>query len=358
MYEYITIIIVSVWITISLIFGGLLWMKRKEVPDRSRTYLSVLCFLTAIGISNYIVAAIRHDVADYSHQLLQPELTIGGLWAISMFVCYPIEVMRPRGLRGRWLALLFLPSLLATLPAVFGMHFQALHSWADLWAHIGEFNVLLRLLCLAMLTFMSLILLFIPYNWRKSSADYRWIRRTTFVAQGITILFYANVLSNLPIFFYLHMLWGLCAGIFFYYFELVVRLLPPAEVEQKPSEPSSTEYAVGEAADRDDYWPRICQVMDEWEEWRNPNTTVETVSRAVGTNRYYVGRIIREHTGLTFNDYMNRKRIDFMAAQLRRDPQQDHKALYFEAGFRSRTAAYRNFVKFMGTSPTDFVTTL
>ena len=156
MYEYITIIIVSIWITISLIYGGLLWMKRKEVPDRSRTYLSVLCFLTAIGISNYIVAAIRHDVADYSHQLLQPELTIGGLWAISMFVCYPIEVMRPRGLRGRWLALLFLPSLLATLPAVFGMHFQALHSWADLWAHIGEFNVLLRLLCLAMLTLMSL----------------------------------------------------------------------------------------------------------------------------------------------------------------------------------------------------------
>ena len=130
MYEYITIIIVSVWITISLIYGGLLWMKRKEVPDRSRTYLSVLCFLTTIGISNYIVAAIRHDVADYSHQLLQPELTIGGLWAISMFVCYPIEVMRPRGLRGWWLALLFLPSLLATLPAVFGMHFQALHSCA------------------------------------------------------------------------------------------------------------------------------------------------------------------------------------------------------------------------------------
>ena len=209
-----------------------------------------------------------------------------------------------------------------------------------------------------MLTFMSMILLFIPYNWRKSSADYRWIRRTTFVAQGITILFYANVLSNLPIFFYLHMLWGLCAGIFFYYFELVVRLLPPAEVEQKPSEPSSTEYAVGEAADRDDYWPRICQVMDEWEEWRNPNTTVETVSRVLGTNRNYVGRCIREHTGMTFNDYMNRKRIDFIAAQLRRDPQQDHKTLYFEAGFRSRTAAYRNFVKFMGTSPTDFAARL
>ena len=358
MYEYITIIIASVWITISLIYGGLLWMKRKEVPDRSRTYLSVMCFLTAIGISNYIVAAIRHDVAEYFHQILLPELTICGLWAITMFVCYPIEVMRPRGLRGRWLALLFLPALLVTLPLLFGLRFQELHSWADLWAHIDDFDVLLRLLCLALLTVISLILLFIPYNWRKSSADYRWIRGTTTFAQGITILFYANVLTNHPVFFYLHMLWGLCSGIFFFYFEFVVRLLPPAEKEPLPLEPAQADDTVSEAEDKDDYWPRICQVMDEWEEWRNPNTTVETVSRSVGTNRYYVGRIIRKHTGLTFNDYMNRKRIDFMAAQLRRDPQQDHKTLYFEAGFRSRTAAYRNFVKFMGTSPTDFVANL
>ena len=28
-----------------------------------------------------------------------------------------------------------------------------------------------------------------------------------------------------------------------------------------------------------------------------------------------MGRIIREHTGLTFNDYMNRKRIDDWAAE-------------------------------------------
>ena len=74
MYEYITIIIVSIWITISLIYGGLLWIKRKEVPDRSRTYLSVLCFLTAIGISNYIVAAIRDWRAlGYLHVRLLPD---------------------------------------------------------------------------------------------------------------------------------------------------------------------------------------------------------------------------------------------------------------------------------------------
>lgn len=358
MHEYIAIIIASIWITISLIFCGVLWTKRKEVPDRSRTYLAAIFILAAFGGTFYIVSAITHHITELDSQLLPPMLMIGGLWAITIVVCYPIEVIRPGGLCGLWLALLFLPALLVTLPPIFGLHFQELHSWADLRTHIGDFDVLLRLLCLVLLTIISLVLLFIPYNWQKSSADNNWIRQTIIIAQGITILYYANVLTINPVFFYLHMLWGVGSTIFFFYFEFFVRLLPPSGKEPLQLELPQEEHTESDAKDNNDYWSLICQVMDEWEEWRNPNTTVETVSRSVGTNRNYVGRIIREHTGLTFNDYMNRKRIDFMAAQLRRDPKQDHKTLYFEAGFRSRTAAYRNFVRFMGSSPTDFVATL
>ena len=119
------------------------------------------------------------------------------------------------------------------------------------------------------------------------------------------------------------------------------------------------EEAYQHKAETDDaFWRGICKVMDECEVWRNPDASVDMVSQIVGTNRLYLARSIREHTGLTFNDYMNKKRIDYMVAQLRLDPQQDHKQLYFIAGFRSRTSAYRNFVKFMGCSPTVFVSTL
>ena len=154
------------------------------------------------------------------------------------------------------------------------------------------------------------------------------------------------------------MIWGAYAIFHFTYYELAVRLQPPVDKESKDSGQVSVENRVCELGDTIDCWPRICQVMDEWEEWRNPNTTIDTVSHSVGTNRVYLARSIREHTGLTFNDYMNQKRINYMANQLRRDPQQDHKTLYFESGFRSRTSAYRNFVKFIGCSPTDFVSSL
>ena len=94
--------------------------------------------------------------------------------------------------------------------------------------------------------------------------------------------------------------------------------------------------------------------MDDWEAWRNPNTSVETISTAVGTNRIYVARCIKEHTGLTVNDYINQKRVDFMATELKKDPS-SHKEIYFSAGYRSRQTAYRNFLKFKGVSPTEFV---
>lgn len=99
-----------------------------------------------------------------------------------------------------------------------------------------------------------------------------------------------------------------------------------------------------------------CQVIDDWEAWRNPNTSVETIRTAVGTNRIYVARCVKEHTGLTVNDYINRKRVDFMAAQLSKTANPVHKEIYFAAGYRSRQTAYRNFLKFKGVSPTEFVT--
>lgn len=98
--------------------------------------------------------------------------------------------------------------------------------------------------------------------------------------------------------------------------------------------------------------------MDIEEAWRNPNTTVETLSKQLGTNRIYVARNIREHTDMSFNDYMNNKRVEFIASLLRQNPSQNLKELFFAAGFRSRDTAWRNFVKFKGCSPSDYTTSL
>ena len=363
MYSTIEISLASICLSVSLFCGGQLWMKRREVPDRSRIYLIIMDILVAIICVLLITGTICGFQFSSSSVILDPLLSIVGLFAITLYMCYPIEVMRPRQLRGRWLLLLWLPSLLVTLPLLFGLRFQELHTWSSLWEHLFEFNVLLRLLAVAFVTILSVMLLVIPYNWRQSSADYRWIRRDSFIAQGISILFYGHIFTCQHTFVVLHSLWITLSILYFTYYELHIRVLPSDKSETKPSAGEPFEEiplttVVGTVEDDGDYWPMICQVMDEWEAWRNPNTTVETVSAAVGTNRIYVARCIKEHTGKTFNDYMNEKRIAYMVSQLRLNPKQDHKHLYFDVGFRSRHTAYRNFVKFQGCSPTDFIASL
>ncbi len=364
--DYITIILVSICMTVCLVGGSLLWAKRTGVPDRSRAYLAVFCLWVGVGCSLFLSYGYVKPQPGFSQILLAPELVFGGLFATIMYLCYPIEVMRPRQLCGIWLLLLFLPLLLVTSPMLFGMQCRELHSWDDLVAHVGDFDVWLRIVCLVLLAAISLILFFIPYNWRKTSADFSWICRTTLMGLVMTVLFYCEAFTNMSIFFCLHMSWCIFVVGYLTYHEFSDRLLPPAgkdkedDLADMETAPCVGDYGKEEdmMTDTRDYWPRFCQLMDNREEWSNPDTTIETVCRAIGTNRVYLMQSIREHTGMTFNDFLNHKRIDFMADELRRDPRQDHKRLYFEAGFRSRTAAYRNFVKFIGISPSDFVAAL
>ena len=343
MYSEVEICVYSIALAVNLVCGIMLWMRRKEVSDYSRTYLSLISLLSAIGLVVSILGIFFGNRFFRSWSLLDPMKSLGGLPIITLFLSYALEVMRPRQLRGSRLLMLWLPSIIVMLPLLAGVQFRLLHTWTDLWNH------------LLFLFVFSILLLFIPYNWRRSSADYHWVRRFTFFSQIITLLYFGHVFIDLPLLMSLHILWGTFVVFYFYYFERHIRVLPPPRNESKQTEPElepEPAPAVANMAEVNeetyDFWPMICQVMDEWEAWRNPNTTVETVSTAVGTNRIYVARCIKEHTGMTFNDYMNEKRIHYMAAQLRLNSTQDHKHLYFDVGFRSRHTAYRNFVKFVG----------
>lgn len=344
------IIISSILLAVCLVCGTLLWIRRKEVADYSRYFLSAICFLGAACIIAYLVTAAKGPQVSRD-PLLDPMLTFGGLYAISVFICYPIEVMRPRQVKGWTAVWLFLPSILVSLPLLFGLSFQELHSWQDFLAHWADVDVLLRLLCLVCLTVISLLLLFLPYNDRESSADYHWIRQVTFIAQVTSILFYLHAFLGLPLFFYLHYGWATFSLLFLTYFEIFVRLLPT----EKPGRLLSESRPAGPDIRPDQLWNSISHFMDDLECWRNPNTNAETLSSAVGTNRIYATRCIQAHTGLSFNDYLNKKRIEYITKRLCEDPGLKQEALYFEAGYRSRQTAYRNFIKFAGCSPTEFL---
>ena len=351
----ITISVQTIGMVVLLFCGIIVFKKRKETSDNSRTYLGLFQLVSAGMLATSLILSFFGKTIFNTKQLLTPSIITGGTWSISLFMLYPIMVMRAGRLKATSIITLFVPAILMTLPHLFGMEFIELYSWADFTRNLTQPDVIIRLLGILIAIVISTLLIILPYNWRHSSADFKWIIRVTLMSQGITVLYILALFTTRDIYINLHMLWASFTTIYFARYELVERILPSASSE-------TTENAQAPIADiinrSHDLWTNIDYIMDHNQIWRNPDTTVETLSKDMGTNRIYVADSIREHTGLTFNDYMNRKRAMFMADQLRLNPKQDQKSLFYEAGFRSRQTAYRNFVKFIGCSHTDFISAL
>ena len=159
----------------SLVCGVLIWRNRCEVPDRSRIIL-FLIVLTSLPLIGKVISLMMHGLNNRFIEVLPIVPTIMGMITIALMLLYAVEVMRPNWFKWRHV-LVFFSSLvcISVLSILFKEQFTVLHSTAELMQHIGEPNVLLRLLFNIMALFICLSLLWLPYKWLESSASRRWV---------------------------------------------------------------------------------------------------------------------------------------------------------------------------------------
>ena len=165
-----------------------------------------------------------------------------------------------------------------------------------------------------------------------------------------------------------HLIHQVYVGLFFVYythFELEERLMPATisssapTAEETQAHPEASDIVVSVSADASDHlWRRIKHELDEKQAWKNPDLTVDMLSRLVGSNKTYVHQAFATYGGTNYKDYVNRRRVDFIAAELRIKPNQNLEDLFYRAGYRSRTTAGRNFKEIMGISPSDYAASL
>ena len=103
---------------------------------------------------------------------------------------------------------------------------------------------------------------------------------------------------------------------------------------------------------------KIRQVVHEQQLWKDADLSIAKLSKAVYSNKSYVTRCFREQMHTTFSDYINRCRIDYVVEQLRLDPNQSLEHLFFDAGYHFYSTAWRNFTRYMGVSPSEYVSRL
>ena len=259
---------------------------------------------------------------------------------------------------------LFLPTLILGLGClVFTGRWTPLATPADIWHHVWEPDVLLRLITLFIMLPYCFILLRLPHSYKSSSASIRWIIN---YSGGLFLLCVVHIVLMLTNLVGLIILLPLLVSVFFLLsmeFELEERMLPSPEPEEKPSEETDptplpeaeqpTPQPEPEVVETD-IWERVCYYMDREKVWKDPDLTLVSLSRLCATNITYLNRVIKKETGSGFKDMVNKKRVAEVATQLEQNADMDLLAAFFNAGYRSRTTAWRNFKEITGESPAEY----
>ena len=349
--KYIATILLG-FMTVALVTSGaLLWRRRKETGDYSRIIWAVFSWISAFFTLTFIMRTWQ-ETTTADGAFFEPEHTFVPILMQMTFFLYPLEVIRPTISRIKVYALLFIPLiLLVSVGMCAGIEYTPIYTYADLWRHIGEFNVWFRLLTLTVMLFYCFSLFLVPYDWRKSSADKKFI---TFYSCGfclIGLLHFSIQMSHAYWLVLAHQVVWITFFITVAWYELRERLLVPQDVlEQEES-------CDCDSVD-DVLWREITLLLNNNEKWRDPNLSLSSLSEVLESNRTYVGEAFKRNTGMTFIEYLTKHRIDYIVARIKDDPKADIHKLFNHVGYRQRSTAWRNFQKITGMTPTEFVNNL
>lgn len=325
----------------------------KEDWDRSRRILTLGAAFSGFMALLVVLANIIGTIHELPFFILQPWV---GLLYMSMNIVmalYPISVIKPEWLTPKNGFILFLPVLLlAILYLFFTDRWTLLYAPEHIWKNLSQPDVIARLVSLFLMFPYCLIPLLLPYKYYKSSAYHRWIVLYSLVLLLICVTHIALMLTNNGILLILMPLLATNFYVFSTEYELEERLRPSkrqAEVIQQVEETDLASVPM-----EPDLWARICHIMDQEEAWRDPDLSLSSLSKLCATNVTYLGRIIQQETGKGFKEMVNAKRVESVVNQIKENPDIDVQTAFFNAGFRSRTTAWRNFKDITGMSPADF----
>lgn len=345
--KYIATILFLLMTLSFVVCGFLLWKRRHEPNDYSRTIQALLCWMAAFFTSAFIFRTwAGTTTADGA--FFEPEHTFVPLLMQVTFFLYPLEVMRPTVSRTLVYALLFSPLLLLVFIGMYtGIVYTPIHTYADMWMHLGEFNVWFRLFALTVMLFYSFSLFLVPYDWRKSSADKKFITRYACGFCLMGLLHFSTQMSHAYVMMLLHQVLWFAIFVSITYYELKERLLV------KPSAMQPVVVPMPET--NDELWQQIVGLLEDQELWCSPDLSMTALCEELGCNRTYVGEAFRRNAGQTFVEYIAHRRIGYVIEVMKSNPDTDIHQLFTDVGYRQRSTAWRNFQRITGLTPTEFV---
>lgn len=310
------------------------------------------------GIDLFIRIFRFYNGTPFCYEALNPAAFYMALLEMPLFLFYLLEVISPGWLTGRKIILLCSPWLLwnVCLP-IPGLHFRELDTFKNVFLHIGETDVWLRLLFVLLMLPYSALIFKISYHWERSSAYLNWIRLYGTGYIVLALLFIVSSVSGSMLLSSLHLCYGTVYCFYIVYYELFVRLNVPRPKTAIPEvAPMADDLPAVPASVNDELWETLTARMQAEKLWRKDMSLAE-LAELLDTNRTTLASLFKAkgyEDG--YREYVNRYRIMDFLDIMAQSPRHSMQEAFFIVGYRSRMTAFRNFKEYAGKSPSEYFT--
>lgn len=342
----------------------------RHEGERSRIILSVIILFSVFNYVPRYWAVIHGEIPML---VVSAPMLLLALFMITSYIMYPIEVVSPGWLNFKHIILLYLPVgvlygiWLITLWA--GVEYTPYGSLQEMLPYAGDFNVWFRLaLCLLILCPVFFIF-FVPYTKKYCNTNNKWKWEYTIILSINTIAFLLtlwvrNIIINTA-YYYI----SVGCSLIIAYMELSVRFIrnPISEnsfpempsktfnevVYQSESTTSSKLYADLEK-NKSELFNKLDEYMKRNAAWRDPDLTLSKLSSMMNTNRTTLSLAIQKSEYGNYTTYINKLRFDDFVYCVTSNCSGNFQEAFYDAGFRSRATALRNFRQMTGMTPTEY----
>lgn len=343
---------------VTCLLTSVLVFARRKSGERSRVILACIVLLLA---ASYIQRFVALSLGEVPKSVLSvPMLLVANFLMIS-YMMYPIEVISPGYLNLRRIFIFYSPLLLlAGIYAVLlqlGVTFPVYRSLPDMLPQFTQPHVWFRFL-LSILMFAPLLFIyFVPYTRRYNNTNRTWILKYTFCIVANISVYMLLLTFDLLIIKVLYYFVTVGCSIYIAYMELFERLIEQGQdstVAPQIVAVDELSYTEELPAKPNQLCERIVLHMSRTCDYRDPDISVNKLAALIGTNRTSLSNALHELGYTSFNEYINSLRIKDFIQRIENKESDNYQNAFYDAGFRSRATALRNFKQFTGKTPSEY----
>lgn len=342
---------------VCLLTSMLLFFRYKE-GDTSRIILASIILFSVPGYLHCFINSF--DRIPSTTPISVPFLLIA-IFIVTCYILYPLEVISPGWINYKNLLKLFSPVFLFTsywlLSLAAGVEYTPYSSFLQMIPHLDQFNVQFRLF-LGLMIFSPFLFVFsVKSRGRFNNADPSWRRKYSamFIINSMAYLMVLVFNSIYIDTFYYYISVG--CSLYIAYLELFERIIKKTKIEDFPADVNDEiESVETEHRDKNIYtlFERLDYYMRDSMAWRDPDLSMTAIVVLLHTNRTTLSRAVQEQGYASYTHYVNTLRVNDFMQSVEKGTTDSFQDLFFDAGFRSRATALRNFRIVTGTTPSYY----